>query len=1257
MGLIQQQTIQESLSVSYRIEKISKTEIDLFRKNLSEYLSKINSDESEEHSKYPVRDFLLNTFYQSKNEINTKGRIDFAIYENETPVVIFETKKPTEKKDPDMVQPGNLKAKAMYQLILYFLEERIQYNNIDIKYLVATNMHEWFIFDAALFDKLFFKNKELVKDYTEWKSRAKVSADRDLFYKNIAKPIVEELESLLTYTYFDLDDTKELLKHDNQDSDNKLALYFKVFSPRHLLKEKAKNDSNQLNKEFYNELLHIIGLEEIKDGSKKRIDRKKKTSEEGSLLENTVNILKTRNKLQSIENLNQYGEGEDDQLFSVALELCITWLNRILFLKLLEGQLITYHRKDPSYTFLNTRKIADFDELDELFFEVLAVPQVKRSPSVIKKFGNIPYLNSSLFEISPLEKSSLQIADLKDRLELSIYSGSILKDDADKRLRGNKNTLQYLFEFLNAYDFASEDTANIVVTTKKDVINASVLGLIFEKINGYKDGSFFTPGFITEYMCRESLRRAVAQKFQTHEASIESFEDVKSYVHKYFKKDDLLRFNQTINSLKICDPAVGSGHFLVSALNELLTIKSELGILLDADGQPLEYLVKIENDTLIVTHRTSNEPFNYLLDKEGIPPPALQKVQHALFHEKQTLIEGSLFGVDINPKSVMICRLRLWIELLKHAYYKAPEKKGAAPELQTLPNIDINIKNGNSLVSRFKTDFKITDFKNTKIRESFLRKFKQYSVDVFAYKECKERSEKESIRKRLSEFQDFINELFKLDLPEYKEIKKLEEEMGQTGQRFDFASKDKTFEDKVTKLQEKIEKAKEILHDKLKIYQNAFEWRFDFPEVLNDNGDYIGFDVVIGNPPYIRQEELGKGKEYLKGSYDVYSGTADILVYFFELAIKILRPEGYLNFITSNKFMKANYGKNTRQYLYKQKIEKIIDFGELPVFDEASTFPAVFLIAKSEGEKSIHFAQVKSLEFESLNLLVDSIGQILPKSSFDNDSWSLTDGVSNSIMVKMRDHGITLGKYVNDEIYWGIKTGLNKAFVIDESKRKELIALDKKSKEIIFPFVVGDDVRKFQIRDEHRYIILTKIGVDIKRYPAIYSHLSVFQKELEKRFDKGNHWWELRACAYYDKFDLPKIVYPEISKESRFTFAPDSLIFNNKAFFIPLDDKFLLGYLNSKLAWFYLKKICSVLGDPDKGGRLELRTVHIETLPVPETKPNSRGEISKVVDKILSLKKKDPATDTSDLEAEIDQLVYKLYNLTEEEIKIVEGKG
>ncbi len=1258
MKLIQQQTIQESLSVSYQIEKIGKSELDLFKKNLVEYLSKINPAEHEENAKYPVRDFLRDTFFKDKNEINTKGRIDFAVYGGEQPVVIIETKRASAKTDPDMVRAGNLNAKAMYQLVLYFLEERIQHNNINIKYLVATNMHEWFIFDAALFEKLFFKNKMLVKDYTEWRAKAKVSPDRDLFYKQIAKPIVEELEPQLRYTYFDMRDAEKLIKKNTKEADNKLALYFKVFSPRHLLKETARNDSNQLNKEFYSELLHIIGLEEVKDGGKKRIDRKKKDVDEGSLLENAINILQTRSKLQNIANLNQYGEKEEDQLFSAALELCITWLNRVLFLKLLEGQLITFHRNDSSYAFLNTGKIADFDELDELFFEVLAVPQAKRSASVVRKFGNIPYFNSSLFEASALENSSLRIADLKDRLDLSVYTATVLKDNSDKRFKGKKNTLHYLFEFLNAYDFASEDTENVVVETKKDVINASVLGLIFEKINGYKDGSFFTPGFITEYMCRESLRRAVAEKFKAHEASIQSFEDVKSYVHKFYKKDDLKKFNQTVNSIKVCDPAVGSGHFLVSALNELLAIKSELAILVDTDGQPLEYLVKIENDTLIVTHRSTNEPFNYLLDKDGTPPSALQKVQQTLFHEKQQLIEGCLFGVDINPKSVMICRLRLWIELLKHAYYITDRKtkKGDGLELQTLPNIDINIKSGNSLISRFdiKADL-------GKALRSIKYNINQYRGFVNDYKNATDKETKHGLLKIIDQIKaQFRTEIAKYTDPRVVRLQKLSEELYlkyQGTQLFD----SKLTEEQKRKRQKLVDEHEKLVADleeakNSKIFQNAFEWRFEFPEVLDDSGDFIGFDTVIGNPPYIRQEFLKEIKPYLKDNYEVFTGTADLLIYFFELGLKLLRDQYNLSMIVSNKFMKADYGYGLRSLLTKHQIDDIIDFGELPVFDEASTFPVIINITKNGDNRNLVFTQVKSLDFTNLKDLIESTGSRLKKKSLQSD-WILADEGNVALMEKLKTEGTRLSDYLTEtKIVYGLKTGYNDAFFIDEETKSKLIIEDRNSKEIIVPLAVGDDIRRYNIDYSKKYLILTKIGVDIKSYPAIKSHLDRFKPRLEARSDKGKYWWELRPCDYYESFLSSKIVYPIIAKEPRFAFSDDEMYFNDKTFFIPTKDFFLLGYLNSKLAWFYLKKICSVLGDPEKGGRLELRTIYMETLPVPKVKPQQAKEIAQRVEKILALKKKDQTTDVSALEDEIDQIIYKLYNLTPDEVKIIEGK-
>jgi adenine-specific DNA-methyltransferase len=281
----------------------------------------------------------------------------------------------------------------------------------------------------------------------------------------------------------------------------------------------------------------------------------------------------------------------------------------------------------------------------------------------------------------------LFISNLKDDKTIPIFSQTVLKDQQGKKRTGNISTLQYLFEFLDAYDFGAEGGEEIQ-EDNKTLINASVLGLIFEKINGYKDGSFFTPGFITMYMCRETIRKAVVQKFnETKKWNCKDIEEL------YDKIEDRKEANKIVNSIKICDPAVGSGHFLVSALNEMIAVKNDLKILQDRDGKRLkEYQVEVVNDELIVTDE-EGELFEYNpSNKES------QRIQETLFHEKQTIIENCLFGVDINSNSVKICRLRLWIELLKNAYYKN------ATELETLPNIDINIKCGNSLVSRFAID-------------------------------------------------------------------------------------------------------------------------------------------------------------------------------------------------------------------------------------------------------------------------------------------------------------------------------------------------------------------------------------------------------------------------------------------------------------------------------------------------------------------------------------------------------------------------
>ncbi len=619
-------------------------------------------------------DFLKKTYYDPNHFINTKGRNDLVIHNSSdaksTVGVIIEAKKPTNKAE--MISSKKLNVKAFQELVLYFLRERITHKNLEVKHLVATNINEWYIFESALFEKLFAQNKTFVKQFEDFEAGRLSGKTTDFFYKDVAEPFIASLKNDIEYTFFDIREYENPLRNNDSKDDNKLISLFKLLSPEHLLKLPFANDSNSLDKRFYGELLHIIGLVETKEGGKKVIQRKA-TGEQntGSLLENAIIQLDSLDKIGQLKNPKQFGENYEERLYNVGLELVITWINRILFLKLLEAQLISYHKGDKSFSFLNIEKLHDYDDLNSLFFQVLAKQHEQRNQDVKQVFEKVPYLNSSLFEPTSIEHETIFISNLRDDKALPVYSATVLKDESGKKKSGEINALTYLYEFLNAYDFSSEGSEEIQ-EDNKTLINASVLGLIFEKINGYKDGSFFTPGFITMYMCRETIRRATVQKFNEHKGwNCQNFEELKEDLQNEIGSGDRKtvrkQANELMNQLRLVDPSVGSGHFLVSSLNEIIAIKSELKILVDKNYEPLiGYTFEVVNDELVATDLDGNL-FQYLPgNKES------QRVQETLFHEKQTIIENCLFGVDINPNSVKICRLRLWIELLKNAYYISP---------------------------------------------------------------------------------------------------------------------------------------------------------------------------------------------------------------------------------------------------------------------------------------------------------------------------------------------------------------------------------------------------------------------------------------------------------------------------------------------------------------------------------------------------------------------------------------------------------
>ena len=797
--------IRRSLNKAWLKTRSVRSHIEAFKSNIVKVLNNIDEAESEEFHKNLLSDFLKNTYYSQGHFINTRGRADLVIHtgkDSTSPVgVLFEVKKPGNRTE--MPSKNDLNSKAFSELILYYLRERKNEKNISIKHLIITDLYEWFIFSSNDFEKVFFSNKSLLKNFEDFENGRLAADTTDFFYKSIAESFVTGSDACIDVTYFDLRDFEEIIRNSDKPDDRKLIGLYKIFSPEHLLKLPFSNDSNTLDKSFYSELLHIIGLEEIKEGGKKVIGRKKEEKRNrGSLIENAVNILKHEDCLAGVPKRSDFGVSAEEQLYNVALELSITWINRILFIKLLESQLVKYNGGDRSFRFLDNETIPDYDELNRLFFQVLAVKEEDRNGAVASKYARVPYLNSSLFEPSRLEHQTIRISSLEDDLMIPLTGNSVLKSITGKKASGEMNTLRYFFGFLDAYDFSGEGSEEIQ-EENKTLINASVLGLIFEKINGYRDGSFFTPGFITMYMCHETITRAVVQKFNEAKGwNCETIADV------YNNITDIKEANRIVNSLKICDPAVGSGHFLVSALNEIIAIKSELGILTDNDGKRLkDYSVEVINDELVVTD-PDGEFFEYNpKNRES------QRVQETLFSEKKMIIENCLFGVDINPNSVKICRLRLWIELLKNAYYRqSPRTANPAPRtvLETLPNIDINIKCGNSLISRYPLDADI---------RSALRSAKwnvdNYREAIMTYRNAPTREVKKSMEELIEKIKgQFETEVAKND-KRFLKMNRLKGELASLtdqGMLFDKSKKEKDeWNLKVKKAAEEMQKLEEAV--------------------------------------------------------------------------------------------------------------------------------------------------------------------------------------------------------------------------------------------------------------------------------------------------------------------------------------------------------------------------------------------------------------------------------------------------------------
>ncbi|MBE9089765.1 N-6 DNA methylase [Microcystis aeruginosa LEGE 11464] len=1202
----------QALNKAFLRVKPSRSQVEKFQTHLEQLLGSINETESEEFHKNLLADFLKHSYYSPQHFINTKGRNDLVIHNGkesrDSVGVILEVKKPSNKSE--MLRRDKLNCKALQELLLYFLRERITEKNLEIKHLIATNIYEWFIFDGNIFERLFAQNQELVRQFNDFETGRLTGKTTDFFYKQIGEPFLNSILDSLTYTHFDLREYSQTIL---EDEHNLISLY-KIFSPEHLLKLPFANDSNSLDKNFYSELLHIIGLTERKEGGTKLIRHPQPAARQpGSLLENAISQVESLDKISRLPNPEEFGETEEERLLNIGLELGITWINRILFLKLLEAQIIRYHRGDKSLGFLNLGKIANYDDLNRLFFSVLAKKQSERSKDIQNIYTQVPYLNSSLFEPTDLEQSTIVISNLRSE-NIEIFAGTVLKDSQGKKRTGEINALAYLFEFLNAYDFSSEG-GEAIQEDNKTLINASVLGLIFEKINGYKDGSFFTPGFITMYMCRETIRRAVIEKFnQSQGWDCQTIEDV------YNRIKDKTAANAIINSLKICDPAVGSGHFLVSALNEIIAIKSELQILLDKEGKTLrDYRVEVVNDELIVTDDDGNL-FEYNpRNRES------QRVQETLFQEKQRLIEGCLFGVDINLNSVKICRLRLWIELLKNAYYKADN------ELETLPNIDINIKVGNSLISRFglSNDLQVFSRKSRLSIES-------YKDAVRVYRNAEDKSQKREMERLISEIKSSFRQTLQGDNPLKKRLRGLETDLYSLENQillFEESPKEKKArERKISQLRNEIDKLRPQLEEieSGKIYHNAFEWRFEFPEVLDDKGNFIGFDVVIGNPPYVFARENFNDiiKRYFKDNFKTSQYQVNLFILFIEKTISILKNKGEFTIIVPNSMLMISSAKNLRKYLLNQtSLNEIINL--MGYSFEGVNVETIIISSKKERFPEASKVKIflnKNNEFTLVHTKQQS--DFLQHEGFELNVFS--DKRSDDLIQKL-----TLNSEKLDELVL-IKAGL-KAYESGKGNPKQT---SDDVKERIYDYDYKFD------NNTHKYLD----GKDVNKYLIKWSGTYL-------RYGQN-----LASPRTFDLFNGKKIIIREITRKHPqsiiATYTEEIYLFNMSNIAIlekenlEISLKYILGLLNSKLiSYYFIKNTAKSVRQMFPKLILEdLRKFPIKKIGTVEQQP-----FISIVDQILETKKFDPNADTTALEKEIDKIVYELYGLSEEEIRIIEG--
>lgn len=862
--------------------------------------------------------------------------------------------------------------------------------------------------------------------------------------------------------------------------------------------------------------------------------------------------------------------------------------------------------------------------LTELFFDVLNKPRSNDNYTIpgSGKSVKMPYLNGGLFTRDRVDELLHKKGNMMT-FPPDLFSNP---DQPDTPLKRG------FLDFLNAYNFTVyEDSPNDHTVA----VDPEMLGHIFENLlEDNKDkGTFYTPQEIVSYMCRESLieyltthlsaEYTVYQELGNEQVQLFGNEQrvgqlalVQEQGDRALKRSDVVkivadkevadltqaqlrRIDELLNRVKICDPAIGSGAFPMGLLQEIFATKEMIAQALEQDWNPARV--------------------------------------------KENIIQHSIYGVDIEQGAVDIARLRFWLSLIVDI-----------EQPKALPNLDYKIVVGDSLLSKFEDQVIEVDWKISK-KQSSNKHVTQLREALATF-----------VKKKQAFFQLAQNDKKALatDIRHHKlgaliEQAKINKDryFNENPKRggFDPTAKDRKFNlEREIKLKEFEDLVKQLQH----LQQHPerefvhFDWQLDFAEILNPTiaGENAGFDVVIGNPPYVQlQKEGGKLAELYEGrGFATFARTGDIYALFYEKGRELLREKGVLTFITSDKWMRAGYGKSLRAFFSKLYPMKLIELGE-GIFETATVNTNILTIKNTSVDKHRLLAATLKKKEEIYNLGQQSLIEI---SELDETTWNVLSRKEQAVKKQIEKIGCPLKEW-DVSINYGIKTGYNEAFIISTDQRNKLIAEDQKSAEITKPLLEGKDIKKYKVNWADQWIIgtLPSLKIDISDYPAIETHMKSYGKRLDQSGATGSRkktkhkWYETQdSVSYHKEFEKEKIVWGNLATQAQFAIADKGVYINAPSPLITPANRYLLAVLNSKVGDFYIR----LLGVVRSGGFFEYKPMFVEQLPVPLLDKESQAPFTKLVDYILWLYTQELSDLTDKLipayfEQIIDGLVYELY--------------